>query len=1025
MRIVLLVVGALAVAAGGTGCGRPPQPLVDALAQASSQARTSLSLHKAEPSKLLASDARRVVLACDVLRDLDPDRYARLCAGNPAVYQAIEFLKSNPEALTVAEKARLGNFERVFTSQNGVPAPPQARREDLLREIGDPASALAAVEGDIRNVTARFAEATAIGSAAIEMEAEARLRVLQRNLREAFAGAAPLLPSNPLALLDEDTLRTKLGYERLQEQKIRHAANLAPTANTSVLLQSLQGRIVDLENALAESRQFRIHLARDDLGEFDSKKYLKSNQSAEKDAQQELALIVNRASSQYPASERAMLAAALHYFPDVLHASPEYPRSSRIVEAELNYLWDPERWLVLRSALRAEYEELRQQTREKLAGSFDQWQAEALSPEDRGTLYALSAAVLRSGVLLKGMPAVPYHPESSTIEHFRRVVLATSFRTGKTEAEPAPTLVHYDGTDGPAASKELERLYLVREAEVRWGSPGRMPKNVFSRVNTEVAFSFASGISRLGDIAAQMKQVEDKAVESTDGLDKDQTDSFRQARLIADQAATRLQESVKHDLGLGYDLPAPGLQEMAVLLTTLGRRPPPDDDNGASIKASLTPKNPSGSGGAIIIADASFEKATTQAGYLLEPLTKVATALRIEPRLTNGDNGRWTVKETSLPMREFRPPPTQVDDKSPRLPENLSLWSGIFKKDGKTPYSYDSDVKTFTSFDPVGGGIHMGDSATLANDLGQTTLAIYYESPRQRLVAVSSHGERFEYGLISPDELKALYRFALSGQNLAISVGWSGDYRDSGASAEPVLLNPIFVDSRVGQQLFLADELPWKLDEYRLPNGKANPIQSAFKKAEDDFRSQLEARLLKAVKAAAEGAATTFTVQIPTGPVEELTSTQLAFIIAGAQNDEDVLSRVWKYFSPTTLAVLLDDPVTIDLQPGTLKLVGAVHYRYASSRFVADQQGIHMGARIPNGSQVWHLRRLSDIANGAIPALQAAYPPLANVAQYAKIVAFLRWAVKDPHVKRVDLSDLVGVKASDHERYRTPDSVVP
>jgi hypothetical protein len=61
----------------------------------------------------------------------------------------------------------------------------------------------------------------------------------------------------------------------------------------------------------------------------------------------------------------------------------------------------------------------------------------------------------------------------------------------------------------------------------------------------------------------------------------------------------------------------------------------------------------------------------------------------------------------------------------------------------------------------------------------------------------------------------------------------TGDLRVAQVGGAAVLLDPHFVDTPVGQDLYLADKIPWKLGDPALPNGEANPASKSFQRANE------------------------------------------------------------------------------------------------------------------------------------------------------------------------------------------------
>ncbi len=131
--------------------------------------------------------------------------------------------------------------------------------------------------------------------------------------------------------------------------------------------------------------------------------------------------------------------------------------------------------------------------------------------------------------------------------------------------------------------------------------------------------------------------------------------------------------------------------------------------------------------------------------------------------------------------------------------------------------------------------------------------------------------------------------------------------------------------------------------------------------------------------------------------------------------------------NPITLAVLLDDETKVVLEERAIKLDGSMRYRYATSFVQSSGGAIGIGAD-PNdpGNQVRTLDDLTAIANRNLSVIAQRYRPVASVERYARIAAFLRWALlaeKAGTLGAINLSALGTIRPNDAGRAPTPDAI--
>lgn len=153
----------------------------------------------------------------------------------------------------------------------------------------------------------------------------------------------------------------------------------------------------------------------------------------------------------------------------------------------------------------------------------------------------------------------------------------------------------------------------------------------------------------------------------------------------------------------------------------------------------------------------------------------------------------------------------------------------------------------------LGGGIHLGETAITMDGSRLKNAALVYE-PQLGLVIREGSSDR-RWIVVGKNEanttsLKALYRFANSGRNAAFSLGWGTDRESrpgAAAGTRRVLPDPYLVDTVVGQDLLLADLLPWRLENPTLPNGRTVTFHAQFKDLVAAYRRDAKTQLQEVV----------------------------------------------------------------------------------------------------------------------------------------------------------------------------------
>mgnify|MGYP002395731802 CR=1 FL=1 len=141
------------------------------------------------------------------------------------------------------------------------------------------------------------------------------------------------------------------------------------------------------------------------------------------------------------------------------------------------------------------------------------------------------------------------------------------------------------------------------------------------------------------------------------------------------------------------------------------------------------------------------------------------------------------------------------------------------------------------------------------------------------------------------------------------------------------------------------------------------------------------------------------------------------------------------YANPTTLAVLLPEPVTLRITPDEASLDGGMRYAYLTGNYRVetyespeiDKWRVH-GRLKDDGRNTRVLETLTSVVNEHRDDLRAAFPPLGRVEEYSRAVSLIRWAMaasKTGTLGLVDLSALAGTVGQSRERFPTPDALGP
>ena len=570
---------------------------------------------------------------------------------------------------------------------------------------------------------------------------------------------------------------------------------------------------------------------------------------------------------------------------------PNFPRSTRLLETFRQLFENPTHFVHQITLLRAEHTEFYEKLRREAPDQYPRWAFGAdnyrgwimaqMSPADLTNLRVMIAKLKPAD----GMPGgsagwTEFGTELVEIDHQteleqRRRGPPSTVPNG----EPTPRGPGFGHPpryppDNPPELKAVAERYVdplptrqpsALELQARVSTisalfPSRetMPEALGDELDKLLKDRRDSEISRIDSIIEAIfgrDGLNERAARAVDAQDSIVLIALEDAKKSAADAVDAIQERVALMERAGLVKPDPALwTKMRTWPMRLGRPPPEKVD---PLPISSAPNNGSGGTAAYreLGLDARIIKAERAISDALEKIeqAKPLRSATIIAAPIGAEKGRAVLNRppqaaAAANLAQMMDPP---DASKTRYPKDLADWKGFFDRTESTPepFNFKSSVVQFPNFRGVGGGIHFGSHAEPdTNELHRITRGAHlgYDPRTQMLTLMLITGERFSYGPIGPRVLKALYSYVTSypGINLAITIGATGDDIFSGEDGQtPVLLDPSFVDTPVGQSLYLADTLPWTLDRPKLPNNEDNPVSKPFEEATDAYRQYDEERL--------------------------------------------------------------------------------------------------------------------------------------------------------------------------------------
>lgn len=405
---------------------------------------------------------------------------------------------------------------------------------------------------------------------------------------------------------------------------------------------------------------------------------------------------------------------------------------------------------------------------------------------------------------------------------------------------------------------KLAEQHFLQILDYRFPNRDSMPLGLRENAATILRSALSSSLDEAADLFKEYREVSDRLARSTTSAPLELMQNYERSRAslqatiyFLDRAFVQAEE-FKTDVS---DLKPK--RDMIVSLLPVDRRwQPPLPPAEGSVPDGF-PRPPAGADMKLRRYQPGLERELRNASlFVVQANEHLAAAFKATRDLDNGpvsyarQLGRVTASEADILKGRHVLNNTKVNADVRRL---ATEWVGRLDEHGK-PYSF-AEVKEPKQFKVVGGGIHLGE---MAENLGSEDLrsaTLIYNPDEGVLLSDRASGKRWRVigREVDPTTLKALYRFATSGRNAALSIGWR-ERRETIAENlrrgqyQEVLVDPYLVDTAAGQDLIVADLVPWKLDKPRLPNGRPISFYREFGRRVTAFHDAAKDKLRTFVK---------------------------------------------------------------------------------------------------------------------------------------------------------------------------------
>jgi hypothetical protein len=839
------------------------------------------------PQPLSPEAAETLVRDCKALLTLDERAGEQIC-GHAS--EALQFALDRTDAATAPDSTRGG--------ESGPSSPPDGPRFDgpdaglsaalkarlkftsavpgvVPEKAGPPLDVqnvhVEALKARIGEISRRHAQASVHGFLEQVARLEVQLEYIHEVIRIASPGTLPNRLRDPLALLSRADAEAALrDVVRLQRMLSRNLTLIPTSPELIIAAKVLSDREKRLEKILADlptNADFAVVVRKIDP---------EKAKSLISDMPSKVANLAMRRLNTWAENFKGVAARFETWRgprgpPDF---NSKFPRSQRVLAAIEMIGRNPTDAIRAFSALLAEHTEF---YRELIAGDnviAKSWEFGRKNPRSWIVSLLSPADLANAAAVLKNVARVP--PTLAVAEGWKELVDAAERMQDAINAEAKyrvetagrhppgyppgrpPSVFSVAERYGPDWSKRsaipIEQQIRLQTARLMYPDPTAMPDALRQEICGIVNGVLNAEIDRLNAVFIALYGSDDRdglldrAARSLDKIPETEMAALLAAKQKLHRAADTIAARVATAENDRYVDVDPKRWELIVgWFGSSGRDPP---STGAAV-GPPHPKTPSGAGGAeFLFSSVELERdfielaATLESAEASLKAAEAITARSIIPPLVGNEKGRALADRQKWSNGNFSFERMIVGTESRtlnRYPEDLRDWAG-FSDSNKKPFDFNRYVKNFTNFRGVGGGIHFGetaipeDGADLAVKKGA---ALSYDSKTGMLSLKLSAGRSYFYGPVAPRVLKALFTYVKSapGINLAVTIGATGDRRVTREkNRTPILLDPHFVDTEVGQDLYLADTVPWVLDQPTLPNGRSNP-------ATEDFRTANQARM--------------------------------------------------------------------------------------------------------------------------------------------------------------------------------------
>jgi hypothetical protein len=841
----------------------------------------------APPPPLSIEAARQLVKDCRALMELDRSAGDEICG---AASHALKFALDLVERPATDDRAG-GNDSGTGPSTGPLDGPPQGLSVDLRArlESGRPAPGAAAADkaipaADIQSVhvealkarigaiSRSYAQASIHGYAEQVARLDAHLAYIHEAMRLAFGDTLPERLRNPLALLAQPDAEAALQEARRLQRIVARNLTLVPGATE---LEITAGALRERTNAL-ESR-LAAPPTKADLAAVVRK--IDPDKAKALAAEMPPKVADLAAGNVKSWSEKfAALPARFDTWRGPRgppEGDPKFPRSQRVLVAVELLGRNPTDAIRAFSALKAEHAEFYRELGAANGSIPPQWEfgrnkvqawmAGLLAPAD---LAVAAAAAKQTGARapanavaegwIELIDAAAQLQNSINVEVKMRRETAGRHPPGyppKNMSTAVRIAERYAQEWDKRAATPIERQVRFQTANLMYPDPTTMPSALRDEVGRLVNDVLDTEMKRLDALLATLYGSKDqdglldRAARSVEKL----PDAEMAALIAGKQKAVRAAEIIAQRVAAAestrYVQVDPKRWDRIVWwFGGFGRGPPPE----ASLERVPPPPPLPGSGGAhFLFSSTELERNFVELTATLDDAErnlKEAESIAkraVEPKSVGKGLGRAVADRRNWSDGRYSFDKILVEPKN-RYPGRQLDWNGFWQVDEKTkrktPFDFDRYVKNFTNFRGVGGGIHFGEVAAPDQATSAAVAkgaALSYDDTNKILTLRLHSGQTYLYGPVEPRVLKALYAYVTSkpGVNLAVTIGAAGAAGHAGdENGFAVLLDPHFADTRVGQDLYLADTIPWSLDRPLLPNGESNVAHDNFRRANDAYK---------------------------------------------------------------------------------------------------------------------------------------------------------------------------------------------